>query len=71
MATNRNSKGQFSASLTPQLWYDPAEDKEYKVEWISTTVRVVHFPTGPERFKFNDMKKQGWVHRGPAKIEGV
>jgi hypothetical protein len=57
----------MSKPKTAQKYFVPDLGVELKVETISTGRFVVHFPTGPERVRYTDMKE--WTHLGEWREE--
>jgi hypothetical protein len=54
----------MSKPKTPQAYYVPALDMVIKVEIVSTQQYCAHFPSGPERVRYSEVREGDWKRVG-------
>lgn len=54
----------MSRQKTPQAYYVPELGQVIKVEAISTQQYCAHFPSGPERVRYSEVRESDWENRG-------
>jgi hypothetical protein len=48
-----------------QRYYIPERGIEVKVEAMSASQYCVHYPEGPERARYSEVRDSGWICKGP------
>lgn len=52
----------------PQRYFVPELNQEIKVETVAAGSKyVAHYPTGPERVSWSEVRDSEWEHRGEWK----